>query len=63
MKSILIKFVIETIYSFYVLFQFISFVTYFNVSLAYNNDYVYNINKFKSNNNYLSVSNSKNKEK
>ncbi len=63
MENILIKTIIETIYNLYILFQFISFVTFFNLSLAYDNDFQYYITKFESNNNDSPVSNNENKER
>jgi len=57
MKSILINFIIETVYNFYILFKFISFVIHSNIYLVYNNDNECYISKFRSNSYYLSVYN------
>jgi hypothetical protein len=60
MKSVLIKLILEIISSLYISFQFISFAPFFNIYLAHDNDSEYHINKFKSNNSYLSIYNNNN---
>jgi len=63
MKSILIKFIMETIYNFCILLPLISFATRFNIYLIYDNDSRYCISEFKSDNSYLLIYNNGNKEK